>query len=250
MINLKTREEILIMKEGGRRLRKIIEQLKKKIKVGITTNYLNQIAERLIEDHGGKPSFKTVKNYLWAICTPINEQIVHTPPSRRVLKEGDLLTIDIGFQYKSYHSDYAETFVVGKKYDREKKFFLTVGKQALEEAIKQVKVGNYIADISNAIEKNITKRNYFIIKDLGGHGIGKELHEEPFVPGYFNGKKEETPLIKEGMALAIEVIYSQGTKKMVYEKGQPWSIITADRSLSACFETTVIATKKEPLVIV
>lgn len=238
------------MREAGKRLREVVNQLKKEIKVGITTNYINEKAENLIKKYGGLPSFKTVKGYKWAICTPINEQIVHTPPSERTLKRGDLLTLDIGFYYQGYHSDYAETILIDDDNNSEKKRFLQIGKVALSRAIKQVKIGNYIGDISSEIEKIITNSGFFIIKSLVGHGIGRNLHEDPFVPGFINDKREKTPLIKEGLALAIEVIYSQGTENMIYENKQEWSIITADKSLSACFENTVIATKKGPLIVI
>lgn len=250
MIKLKTEEEMLLMVEVGRRLRKVVEQLKKEIKTGVSTVYLNKRAETLIKEQGGYPSFKRVKGYHWAICTPINEQIVHTPPSNRRLKEGDLLTIDIGLEYKGYHSDYAESFLIGDTKDKAKERFLEIGRKALTKAISQAKIENYIGDISSAIEKVITEAGYFIIKSLVGHGIGKKLHEDPFVPGFLNRPREKTPLIKKGLALAIEVIYSQGTEKMIYEDKDKWSIVTADRSLSACFENTVIIDKKGPLILV
>mgnify|MGYP005850463633 CR=1 FL=1 len=250
MIKLKTKEEITLIKEAGKRLRKVVNQLKKEIEVGITTNYINEKAQNLIKKYGGYPSFKTVKGYKWAICVPINEQIVHTPPSERSLKRGDLLTIDIGLYYQGYHSDYAETILIDDDNNLEKKRFLQIGKFALKRAINQVKIGNYIGDISNEIEKTITKSGYFIIKSLVGHGIGRKLHEDPIVPGFVSEEREKTSLIKEGLVLAIEVIYSQGTENMIYEDKQKWSIITADKSLSACFENTVIATKKGPLIIV
>lgn len=250
MIKLKTKEEISLMREAGKRLRKVFNQLKKEIKAGITTNYINEKAEELIKNYGGFPSFKTVNGYKWAICVPINEQIVHTPPSKRTLKRGDLLTLDIGFYYQGYHSDYAETILINDDKNLEKKRFLQIGKVALRRAINQVKVGNYIADVSREIEKTITNSGFFIIKSLVGHGIGRKLHEDPFVPGFVSDEREKTPLIKEGLALAIEVIYSRGTENMIYEDKQKWSIITADRSLSACFENTVIATKKGPLIVI
>ena len=250
MIKLKTEEEISLIKEAGKRLRKVVNRLKKEIKVGVTTNYINEKAENLIRKYGGYPSFKTVKGYKWAICVPINEQIVHTPPSERILRKGDLLTIDIGLSYRGYHSDYAETILIDDNNNSEKKRFLETGKDALRRAINQVKIGNYIGDISREIEKTITNSGFFIIKSLVGHGIGRKLHEDPLVPGFVSKKREKTPLIKEGLALAIEVIYSQRTENMIYEDKQRWSIITADKSLSACFENTVIATKKGPLIIV
>jgi methionyl aminopeptidase len=249
MIRLKSEKEILIMKEGGRRLRLIVEQLKKKIQPGITTLTIDQEAERLIKQYKGEPSFKKVRDYFFSTCLPINEQIVHTPPSERVIKEGDIFTLDIGFFYQGYHTDFADTWIIGEKSDEKIRKFLNVGKRALYKAIEQAKVGNYLGQISQTIQKEIEENGYFVIKELTGHGIGKKLHEDPYVFGYLDVPVEKTIKIKPGLTLAIEVIYSMGTGNMKREKNNNWSIITEDRSLAACFEHTIAVLENKTLIL-
>lgn len=248
MVILKTEEEMAIMKEGGHRLRSVVGQLIPKIKSGITTQDIENEAIRLIAVYGGQPSFKQVKGYNWSICLPINEQIVHTPPSQRIIKKGDLVTLDIGFLYKGFHTDFATTILVEDN-DKRKLFFLKIGKSALEKAIDQARPGNFLGQISSAIEQTITKNGFFIIKELTGHGIGRNLHEDPFVLGFLNKPPNQTLRLKPGLTIAIEVIYSMSTEKMVYEKGGNWSLITADKSLSACFEHAISITKTGNLVL-
>ncbi len=249
MVNLKTKEEIEIMVEGGRRLKMVVSELIPLIKPGITTKEIDDHSERLIKKYGGEPSFKKVKNYYWSTCLPINEQVVHTIPGSRIVKKGDLLTIDIGFFYKGFHTDYALTMVVGRKpsYDEEK--FLETGRQALYRAIDKAKIGNYIGEISSQIEKTIKGGGYYIIKQLTGHGIGRQLHEDPYVLGYVDRPIEKTLKIREGLIIAIEVIYSMGGEEIILEKNDNWSLVTLDKSLSACFEHTVAVTMEGPLIL-
>jgi len=249
MINYKTEKEIKIMLEGGKKLRLIIEQLIREIQPGMTTLMIEERARELIINKGLDISFNKVKGYNFATCLPVNEQIVHTRPSDRVLKEGDLLTIDTGVFYGGFHTDCAETIIIGKKPDGEIKKFLDAGKKALSLAIKKAKNGAYLGEISLAIEQTVTKNGYFIIKRLTGHGIGKTLHEDPFVFGFLNKPVKETLKIRPGLVVAIEVIYSMGTEEMVYEPGDSWSIITKDGSLSACFEKTIAILEDKTLVL-
>lgn len=248
-IILKTEQEIRIMREGGKLLKEVVKQLFPWVKEGITTKEIDQLAEKFIKEKGAYPSFKKVKGYRWATCLPINNQIVHTPPSKRKLKRGDVLTIDMGIYYRGYHTDWATTLIVGDRSDSEVKKFLNVGKETLQKAIAQFKIGNYIGDISSAIEKGILAGGYFVIRELTGHGIGKELHEDPLVPCFLEGELRNTPKIKEGMVLAIEVIYSQTKTNITSEKGNQWSLVTRDGSLSACFEHTVALFKNRPLIL-
>lgn len=249
MIRLKTKEEIEIMKEGGKRLRQVVKELLPVIQVGTSTEQIDKEAERLIKKYDGEPSFKKVKNYHWATCLPINEQVVHTPPSKRKLKDGDLLTLDIGFYYQGFHTDYAQTLVVGKKRDKKIINFLEVGKRALYLAIKQAKINKRLGEISLAIEKEIYGNGFFVLKELTGHGIGRDLHEDPYVFGYLNKPIEKTPIIEPGLTIAVEVIYSQSTEKITYEKGNSWSVLTADGSLSACFEHTIAIVDNKTLIL-
>lgn len=237
------------MEEGGKRLRKVVNELKKVIKPGISTLEIDKIAGQLIKKYGGEASFKKVPGYFYNTCLPINEQVVHTPPSNRFLKDGDVLTLDIGMYYKGYHTDYAYTWIIGELREERIKKFLLVGEKALEKAIKKAKVGNFLGEISQVIEKEITSNGYYIIKELTGHGIGKKLHESPYVFGFVNKPINKTIKIKPGLTIAIEVIYSMSTEKIVKEENNSWSIITTDRSLSACFEHTVAILENKTLIL-
>jgi methionyl aminopeptidase len=250
MIQYKTDEEIEIMRESGRKLHAAVGKLLPQVEVGMSTKDIDDLAEKLIIEEGAEPSFKRVKDYSWTTCVPINEQVVHTPPSsKRILKNGDVLTIDVGAYYKGFHSDYATTFAVGTTNDEKVKTFLDVGRQALVNAIAQAKAGNRLGDISQSIEQDIYPAGYHVMEQLTGHGIGRELHEDPFVPGFLAKPVEKTLKIKPGLVIAIEVIYSMGTEEIAHEDGEDWSIITADRSLSACFEHTVAITDKNTFIL-
>lgn len=249
MSNLKTQEEIEIMKEGGRRLRKVVSELMPAVTVGVTTGEIDKKAEYLILKYGGKPSFKKVPGYHWTTCLPVNEQIVHTPPSKRVLKNGDVVTVDIGMYYKGFHTDYADTVIVGEKRDKKTQHFLDVGKKALYKAIDQARVGNKLGHISRVIEKEIYGNGYKILKNLTGHGIGRDLHEDPYVFGFLDKPVEKTASIKSGLVIAIEVIYSMGAEDFKHESDDEWSVVTEDRSLSACFEHTVAVGDKKTMVL-
>jgi methionyl aminopeptidase len=249
MIYYKTEEEIKIMSEGGKKLKQILERLIKFVKPGITTLAIENEAQRLIKEEKAEVSFDKVEGYQFATCLPVNEQIVHTPPSKRVLKKGDLLTIDIGLYYQGFHTDCAKTMVVGEEEKGEIKRFLDTGREALKKAIEKIKVGGYLGEVSKAIETIIKKNGYFVIKKLTGHGIGKDLHEDPFVFGFLDRPIEKTLKIKPGLVLAVEVIYSMGTEEMAFEKDNDWSIVTKDGSLSACFEKTVAVTKNGVLIL-
>ena len=237
------------MADAGKRLRLVVKALKTYIKPGITTNQIDQRAEELIVAQGGEPGFKKVDDYKWTICIPVNEQIVHTPPSDRKLLDGDLLTVDIGLYLKGYHTDFATSFIVGKSDDKRVNKFLKIGYEALNKATKQAKIGNRIGHISKTIQDMVEGNNYSVSDTLVGHGIGHKLHEDPLIPGILQEKIEKTPTIKVGMVIAIEVIYMMGRGKVELEKGDNWSIKTSDNSLSACFEQTVAVTEEGPVIL-
>lgn len=243
MIHFKTEKEMVLMEEGGKRLRASVEELMPFIQVGLSTLEIDQKAEALIRKNGGEPSFKKVDGFYWTTCLPINEQVVHTPPSKRVLKNGDVLTVDIGMYYQGYHTDYADTVIIGNVKDKAIKRFLDVGKKTLYMAIDQAKKGNRLGQISQTIEKEIYGHGYKIFKQLTGHGIGKDLHEDPYVFGFLEKPVDKTIPIRPGLVIAIEVIYSQGAEKFVYEKDNDWSVVSADGSMAACFEHTVAITE-------
>lgn len=247
MIHLKTPEEIEIMREGGKRLMAVVTELVPMIKEGVTTKEIDNKAEELLIKNGTTPSFKRVKGYKWSTCLPINEQIVHTPPSERVIKSGDVVTLDIGAFYKGFHTDYADTVLVGEGDDKKKKF-LEVGQRTLEKALQKAILDNHIGDISQVIQEEIYGNGYKILRELTGHGVGKELHEDPFVPGYLDRPVEKTYKMPKGLVIAIEIIYSVSSERIGYEDDN-WSIITSDRSLSACFEKTVAIIDKNTCIL-
>lgn len=247
-MNLKTDQEVRIMAEGGKKLKLVVKELLPLIKEGTTTKEIDSRAEELIKAQGGKSSFKTVTGYEYSTCTPINEQIVHTKPSDRKLKNGDVFTLDIGMLHQGFHTDYAITRTVGTCEDEKINKFLRVGEETLYKAIKEAKIGNRLGHISSVIENEIRNNGYFIIKELTGHGIGRKLHEDPFIFGFLDGPIEKSPAIKKGLVIAIEIIYAMGTESMVYEKDN-WSIITKDHSLSACFEHTIAVTGQGPMIL-
>lgn len=227
------------MKAGGAILVKSVDQLLPRIKPGMTTLEVDAIAEELIIKNGGEISFNKVPGFNWATCLPVNEQTVHTEPSSRKLRDGDVLTVDVGVFYEGFHTDYATTIVVGKSKDPNIERFLKAGRDALERAIEVARSAKYIGEISRSIEEDIYSAGYHILRDLTGHGIGRELHEAPYVPGVLDRPVEKTYKIQSGLAIAVEVIYSIGTEQIVHERGDAWSIVTADKSLSACFEKTI-----------
>ena len=249
MVKLKTEKEINIMQEGGKKLRQVVNTLRPLIKPGITTEAIDKAATQLLIKAGGEPSFNKVGGYQWCSCLCVNEQVVHTPPSGRKLQAGDLFTIDIGMFYQGFHTDYSDSFVIGEASDPAVKHFLEVGKNALNKAIHQAKPGNYLGKISQAIETVIYGHGYFILKELTGHGVGRTLHEDPYIPGYLDRPVYKTMKLKPGMVIAIEVIYSMGSERIAYEPGNDWSLITADRSLSACFEHTVAINNKNGFIL-
>lgn len=249
MITYKTPQEIETMRVCGEKLKAVMKQLRPQIKSGVTTHQLNLLAEKYIREEGADISFNKVEGYKWAVCVPINEQVVHTPPTKRVLKDGDVLTVDIGAYYKGFHTDHAITVVVGGKGTPEIDRFLQIGREALDAAIAEAHVGNRIGHISKAMEDKIVGAGYTIMRQLTGHGVGRELHEDPFIPGYLSKPVEKTMKLRSGMVLALEVIYSMGSGEIAYEEGQDWSIITSDKSMSACFEHTIAITDKNSLVL-
>jgi methionyl aminopeptidase len=249
MIQLKTKDEIELMKDGGKILKTVVDELIPWISVGQSTLEIDSKAEELIKKHGGEPSFKTVPGFSWTTCIPVNEQAVHTPPSNRILKDGDLVTVDIGVLYKGFHTDYAYSKIVGNNNDPEKQKFLDVGKQTLEKAISMVHNGVYIGEFAEFIYNEITKNGYFIMKELTGHGIGRKLHEDPYVLNYLDRPIQKTYKIKPGFVFALEIIYSMGSEEIAYEQGNSWSIISGDKSLSACFEKTLAVTEEKTFIL-
>jgi methionyl aminopeptidase len=248
MINLKTSSEIEKMRIGGKILSEVMWELKKSIKPGIAEIELDQMAEKLIIQKGGQPGFKLVEGYKYSICVSVNDVVVHGIPTDYILKDGDIIGIDCGVYYEGFHTDMSETFIVGT-ISSEIEAFLNTGKVALNEAIKQAKEGNHIGDISKTIEEIVEGQGYSVVDTLIGHGVGKDLHEDPEVPGFLSEKIEKTPLLKPGLVIAIEVIYNMGKKELVYANDDGWTLKTKDGSLGGLFERTVAITNNGPVIL-
>lgn len=245
MINIYNEKEIEVMRQGGRVLAKTMEELKKEVKTGITTKYLDKVAEDLILKYNGKPSFKGFHGYPTALCTSINEEIVHGVPSDRRIKEGDILSLDLGIRYKGFCSDMAFTIPVGK-IDKKIQKLIEVTKKALDIGIVQCKSGNHLRDIGSAIQKYVEKNGFSVVRELVGHGVGKEVHEDPQILNYGDPSTKlgaRSPELKEGMVLALEPMVTTGDWRVEKTK-DGFCYKTADNSLSAHFEHTIAITKK------
>ncbi|MDD3386463.1 MAG: M24 family metallopeptidase [Candidatus Pacebacteria bacterium] len=262
MITIKTKEEIELMAKGGKILKSVIDKLGKYITVGISGKDIEKIADKLIEETGGIANFKGQDGFPSCLCFSINEEIVHGTPDERVLKNGDIVTLDIGIffplnvflegsiDYKKYpnlkngfHTDMARTYAVGEV-DFNIQRLIKANKKALKRGISQVKAGNKFGQIGSEIEKFATKEGYNVIKDLCGHGIGSNLHEDPDVLNY--GDKKWGEIMKEGMVFCIEPMLSLGSDEII-KKGT--SYVTEDNSLTAHFEDMVAVTKNGVIIL-
>lgn len=241
---IKTQEEIEIIFEGGQILHNIIQQTAALVKPGISTGDLNEFAEKMIYQAGGRPSFKGYgpKNneFPSALCTSINDVVVHGIPSfDALLRNGDILGLDIGMEYKKLYTDHAITVAVGEISQNAKKLMETT-KKCLNLAIKEASPGKKIGDVGFIIQKTAESAGFGVVRDLVGHGVGYDVHEEPAVPCF--GKKNTGDLLKPGMVIAIEPMLTSGEYFLSYDP-DGWTIRTADRSLSAHFEHTVAITE-------
>lgn len=248
MIKLKAPKEIEIMEDGGKILWQVLTHLKQMAQVGVTTLELDKEAERKILATGAEPSFKKVPNYKFATCLCVNEVVVHGLPGSYKLKNGDLLGIDVGLFYKGFNTDAAWTIIVGKTDDEEKIKFLETGERALAKAIEKAREGNYVGNISQVIQETVEKAGYSVVRALVGHGIGKKLHEDPQVPGFCDQVVTKTPHLKNGMTVAIEVIYNMGSPEVVYEN-DGWTVAAKDGQISGLFEKTIAVTRNKPIVL-
>ena len=239
MIPIKSEKEIQIMAENGKILASIMKELKKRVEPGINTQELNRVAETLILNSGGKPSFKRYEGFPATLCTSINEEIVHGIPSKRKLKNSDILSLDLGMKRKGFHVDMAITLPVGKV-DPEAKRLVRITKKVLKIGIKKAKIGNTINDIGNTIQRYVESQGFNVVRDLCGHGIGKELPEEPKILNY--GKRHTGFKIKQGMVFCLEPMVTIGDWKIKKTK-DGFGYQTVDGSLSAHFEHTIAITK-------
>ena len=240
MISIKSDYEIELLRKAGHIVYLTHKELEKHIKPGITTLELDNIASKFIESLEATASFKDYDGYPKSICTSINDEVVHGIPSKRKLKNGDIISIDIGACYKGYHGDSAWTYKVGS-ISKEKEYLMEHTKNALFEGLKQIKPGNHIQDIGLAIEKYANIHHLGIVRELVGHGVGTDVHEDPEVPNYDTGHKG--PVLKKGMVIAVEPMLNLGEDDVLM-LDDDWTIITADSSPSAHFEHTVVVTEE------
>ena len=239
MISIKTPREIELLKIAGEITGSTHLYLKQFIKPGITTKKLDKLAYDYIIKRGATPSFKGYDGFPGTICTSINEEVVHGIPSNRKLKEGDIISIDIGACYKGYHGDSAWTYPVGN-ISEEKQYLLKHTEASLFQGLEVIKDGIRVGDIGHAVSEYAEAHNLSVVRELVGHSVGAHVHEEPDVPNY--GKEHTGPMLKEGMVIAVEPMLNLGTRK-IYILDDDWTIVTADERPSAHFEHTVLITK-------
>ena len=245
MIPLKSEQDLAMLKKSGKILCKAMQRLQEFIKPGIKTSEIDRLAEELLRREDVLPAFKGYKGFPANICTSINEEVVHGIPSDRVLKEGDIISLDLGVNYKGYFSDAAITVPVGKINAKVKKL-IEVTKKALSEGIKQAKQDNHLSDISYAIQAYVEGHGFSVVRQFIGLGIGCSLHEEPEIPNF--GRPHQGPLLKSGMVLAIEPMVNMGSWECeILENG--WTAVTKDGLASAHFEHTLAITDKGPEIL-
>lgn len=240
------KNKIEAMTIGGQKLGVIKKKLAAFAQVEFDLATIDQYAETLIKQAGAISSFKTVPGYHWSTCINTNAGIVHGIPKGKI-KQGDLVTIDVGLKYHGYHVDTATSFFIGTPSLQDQKF-LDAGRQTLKKAISQAKAGKLIVDISRAIQTNIEAKGFNVVRDLTGHGVGKELHQSPAIPCYVDGSAQGRTTISPGMTLAIEVIYTAGDWHLVLAE-DGWTLSTKDNLLSAVFEDTVLIEAKNTTIL-
>ena len=245
MIILKTPDEIAVMARASRVVAEALRVLKDAVKPGVTTDELDRLAESEIRARGATPAFKGYRNYPKTLCASVNEQVVHGIPSKRVLKEGDIIGLDLGAIVGGFYGDSAVTVGVGR-IDEKAAALVRVTDESLSLAIEQAQVGNRLSDISHAVQRHVEPAGYSVVTEFVGHGIGRQLHEEPQVPNY--GKPGQGPRLQAGMVLAIEPMVNMGGSA-VRVLDDRWTAVTVDGSLSAHFEHTIAIQPSGPAIV-
>ncbi len=234
-----------MLQRSGQILSRVMRSLEKIVKAGILTAEIDRLAEELIIREGAKPAFKGYQGFPAAVCVSINEEIVHGIPGKRVLKEGDIISLDLGVNYSGYFSDAAITLAIGKVSPEINKL-IQVTREALAEGIKKAVIGNNLSDVSHRIQSFVEGNGFSVVRQFVGHGIGLSLHEEPEIPNF--GSPHQGPVLKKGMVLAIEPMVNMGSwESEILPNG--WTAVTKDRLVSAHFEHTVAVTEKGPKIL-
>ncbi|MEA3346566.1 MAG: type I methionyl aminopeptidase [Candidatus Auribacterota bacterium] len=245
MIPIKTPEQIKKISYSGKILSKLFKILENNIKPGITTEVLNEIAEKYLEKMGLKPAFKGYRGFPAALCVSVNEEVVHGIPSKRALEEGDIVSIDMGAIHEGFFSDAARTYPVGQISTLKQKL-IAVTKKSLDIAISNMTETNKLFDISHSIEEYVENNGFSVVRDFVGHGIGEKIHEDPQIPNF--GVPDTGPQLKVGMVFAIEPMVNTGTYE-VEVLSDHWTVVTKDKMPSAHFEDTVAITDKGPVIL-
>ena len=242
MISIKSKQEIQLMREAARRLKIVFQELKRSIKVGRNTLEIDERAEELIRAQKSKPAFKGYRGFPACVCTSVNEEVVHGIPSKRKLKEGDILSLDMGLIYEGYYSDSARTWAVGKV-SQEALELIEAARRAFYLGMAQMKPGNRVGDISHAVQTFVESNGFSVVRDFVGHGIGRQMHEDPQVPNF--GKPGKGPVLEVGMVLAIEPMVTAGSWE-VDILDDAWTVVTRDRERAAHYEDTIVLMEKGP----
>lgn len=251
MISIKSSAELDIMRRAGEIVALTHQKLYETIAPGITTNELDVIAEEVIRSNGAIPSFKGYKSFTGAcdypasICTSVNDEVIHGIPGLRMLKDGDIISIDIGACYNNYHGDAARTYAVGNISGNAQRL-IDVTKESFYKALDVAIEGKRIYDISYAVQDYVEKNGYSIVRDFVGHGIGIKMHEEPQIPNFVS--RERGPRLRAGMTLAIEPMVNEGQYEVMLEDNK-WTVVTLDKGLAAHYENTIAVTKGKPIVL-
>ena len=246
MIYLKTAEEIELLRENNLLVSATLAEVGKHVRPGVSTLELDKLAEEFIRSHGAEPGFLGYGGFPNTLCMSVNEEVVHGIPSaKRILKEGDVLSVDCGTLMKGFYGDSAYTFAVGE-IAPEVADLLRVTKEALYKGVAQAKAGNRVGDVASALQEHAERHGYSVVRELVGHGLGRKMHEEPEVPNY--GARGRGPLLKEGMVICIEPMINMGARYVVFER-DGWTVRTKDRKPSAHFEFAVAVGKEGPDVL-
>lgn len=245
-VTIKSERQIELMREAGRILAQTHEELRKSLKEGMSTWEINRLGDEIIRSYGCIPSFKNYSGYPASICVSVNDEVVHGIPSKkRILRDGDIVSLDAGVIYKGYHSDAARTYGIGEISPQAKRL-IDVTKQCFFEGIKYAKPGNHLNDISSAVQAYAERFGYGVVRDLVGHGIGEHLHEDPEVPNFAQRRKGMK--LRSGMTLAIEPMINEG-RPDVCQLDDDWTVVTEDGSLSAHYENTVLICEGGPEIL-
>lgn len=245
MVIIKTPSEISLMRDCNAIVAETLRGVREHVRAGVETLELDRYAENFVKKKGAKPAFKGYRGYPYALCVSVNEEVVHGFPSERILCEGDIVSVDFGVLYKGFYGDSAITIPVGEVSEAAKRL-VRITEEALFHGIENACAGNRLGDISAAVQEHVESAGFSVVRDFVGHGIGRELHEDPPIPNY--GRRGRGIELKPGMVLAIEPMVNEGTNQIEI-KADNWTAVTADSRLSAHFEHTVAITKNGPAIL-